>query len=487
MSSGQADFTLIAQNITCAYPISDIYAPTPRYLYYCVLFLTFVTIRYRWLSNIFLGAAVAYAASAAIHAFIILSRPPTIHESSQVSIPFIPALSNRTRSIEALVVDKTELAIQPDAVELDIDTITAVVVTAYLVGLPLQIWSRTIRSRIIIRYMILLWNLSMLAGTICALLSWPTTNLASPQFRFCFAGFLDPTSLSSSGWDPSDWVGSWNSTILNIFDNPATVWQGQTNNCFYPCFNTTQILRQSTSLKATVTTSTTKFAKLHNPSRSNNDRFGPLLYVAIIVFSVAQFFLYIVSALRLGSDNLRPALHEPHRLWKYRKEVWQHLKAGFWRSCLSLAMVCHWPHGWTIRCVGQPMHANTTPSPDLAASRSYENLYNLFRFVIDVLMLVTLIACFTLFPVVVLAFIGWIEWYIRNDGSTNESINQVGQWAPLVSVAVILFAGLFYQLQGRLASVEEIRLDIQSTERHLRTLTRNLAEHRSMAETQELR
>jgi hypothetical protein len=71
----QVAYTVIAQSTMCAYPISDIYAPTPRYLYYSLLFLTFATLRIRWLSNIFLTGAVAYAASAAMHAFIIVSNP----------------------------------------------------------------------------------------------------------------------------------------------------------------------------------------------------------------------------------------------------------------------------------------------------------------------------------------------------------------------------------------------------------------------------
>lgn len=179
-SNSSDELTLIAQSIICAYPISDIYAPAPRYLYYCLLFLTFATLRYRWLSHIFLGGAVAYAASAAIHAFIIVSKPSAMQDPSIVSIPNLtPNATSVFNTITSIVTEVTDLYIQPDAVELDIDAITAIVVTAYLVGLPLQVWSRTMRSSNIIRYMIFAWNLCMLTGTVCALISWPTTNLAS--------------------------------------------------------------------------------------------------------------------------------------------------------------------------------------------------------------------------------------------------------------------------------------------------------------------
>ncbi|KAF3040198.1 hypothetical protein E8E11_000749 [Didymella keratinophila] len=311
------DFTVIAEDIMCAYPISDIYAPTPRFLYYSLLFLTFATLRFRWLSNIFLTGAVAYAASAAIHAFIIVSSPPHMQQPGFVSLPYVPDTSNLTSSVLSLVTDMTGLYVQPDAVELDIDPITAVVVTAYLVGLPLQIWSRTMRSSVIIRYMILLWNQCMLAGTISALVAWPTTNLTAPQYRFCYAGYLDGQSQGSDGWKLQDWKGDWNSTIWNIFSNPDTVWQQLSNNCFYSCFNTSQVIRQSTSLKAVVTTPTTRFAKLHNAQHETDDEFKPLIYVAIIVFSAAQFFLYIVSVLRLGKGVMSGIITEPEFLRQF--------------------------------------------------------------------------------------------------------------------------------------------------------------------------
>ncbi|KAF3046328.1 hypothetical protein E8E12_001589 [Didymella heteroderae] len=284
---------VIAENIMCAYPISDIYAPTPRFLYYSLLFLTFATLRFRWLSNIFLTGAVAYAASAAIHAFIIVSSPPQVQRPSFVTLPFISNTSNLTQSV---------------------------------------------------------------------------------------------TSLQLS------------------------------NNCFYPCFNTSQVIRQSTSLKAVVTTPTTRFAKLHNAQHNTNDEFKPMIYVAIIVFSAAQFFLYIVSVFRLGSEAMRVPIHEPHRLWQNRTKVGQQL-----RSDILIATL---------------------------------------RLIIDLFAILTLLAGIIISPLLVVAFICWIEWYIRNDGSTNETINQVGQWSPLV----------------KLASTNEIRDEIWRTEMYLRQLKGQLEE-----------
>lgn len=476
-NGSQQDFIMVAQNVMCAYPISDIYAPTPRYLYYSLLLLTFATLRFRWLSNIFLTGAAAYAASAAIHAFIIVSKPPTVQLPDLVSLPYVSSRSNLTNSVVSMLTDVAGLFVQPDAVELDIDPITAVVVTAYLVGLPLQIWSRTMRSSIIIRYMILLWNLCMLAGTICALIAWPSTNLAAPQYRFCYAGFQDGDSLTSDGWDASYWRGTWNSTLWNIFDNPDTVWQELSNNCLYPCFNTSQVIRQSSNLKAVVTTGTTRFAKLHNAQRETDDEFKPLIYVAIIVFSAAQFFLYIVSTLRLGSEAMRMPIHEPQRLWRYRQNIWQQLKGDMARSWTAIRSMCLRPS--KFRHDPPSKSEDDQPSPSTIKSQQHSLIATL-RLIIDILALLTLLAGIAISPALVVAFICWIEWYIRNDGSTNETINQVGQWSPLVSVAVVLLAAMVYQLKEKLASKDELREEIRKSELHLRRLKSRLEEKQTI-------
>ncbi|KAH8730092.1 hypothetical protein GQ44DRAFT_607252 [Phaeosphaeriaceae sp. PMI808] len=469
----QTDFTLVAQTVMCAYPISDVYAPTPRYLYYCLLVLTFVTIRHRWFSNIFLGAAVAYAATAAIHSFILASNESVVQDAQNVSMPLILPTSNLTGVVKSLVTNTSILGIQPDAVELDIDPITAVVVSAYLVGLPLQVWSRTMRSSAIFRNMIILWNIFMGAGAICALVSWPKVNLNAPQYRFCFAGVLDPDTISNDGWDNKYWQGSFNSSIGNIFNTPGITWQSMSSNCYYPCFNTSQVIRQATSLKAVVTTPDTRFAKLHNPNRYGQDEFRPMVYFAIILFSSAQAFLYLVSILNLGSEALRTTINEPTKAWEKRDRVWEQLRSDASRSFANLKHLC------SLCIPARPRSQKLQKEDELSSSASdassppklvREDMFVVFRLVIDVIALITVIAGLTLFPVVIIAFICWIEWYIRNDGDPTETPGQVGQWTPLVSVAVILFATLLYQLQLRMASDDEVRWNMRDLEMKLREL-----------------
>jgi hypothetical protein len=470
LDTSQDGYTMVAQDVTCAYPISDIYASTPRILYYCLLVLVFATLRYPWLSQIFLTGAVAYAASAAIHAFIIVSTPSKIQPPALVSIPLVSPFSNMTTAITSVVTNATALIVQPDAVELDIDSITAVVVTAYLVGLPLQTWSRTMRSKMIIRYMLLFWNLFMFAGTICALVAWPTTNLTAPQYRFCCNGFMDPESHTSEGWNSSYWQGTWNATISNIFNNPNTVWQNLADNCFYPCFNTSQTIRQSSSLRAVVRTPSTKFAKLHNDNHNTDDEFRPLIYAAITAFSVAQFGLYLVSVLRLESEAMRKPIHEPQHLWRERGKVWRQLSNDILQSWTTVKAVCRWPM--------KHKHSGAEASYSKVSSPRLE-ITTILRLVFDIFALLTLLAGVVISPPLVIAFICWIEWYIRNDGATNETIRQVGQWSPLVAVAVILVAAVVYQGRGWLASRTEVLDEIHETELHLRKLRGQLEEKNS--------
>ncbi|KAL5411697.1 hypothetical protein PMIN06_003711 [Paraphaeosphaeria minitans] len=460
-------FTLVAQDVMCAYPISDIYAPASRYLFYVLVVLTFCSIRIRWLSHVFFGAVVAYAACAAINGFIIISNQPYIQDPQNVTIPYMSSTSNWTtgpNAVNALVTNTTTVTVQPDAVELDIDPITAIVVTACLVGLPLQIWSRTMRSSLIIRYMILLWNITMLAASVCALLAWSSTNLAAPQYRFCFAGVLDPDAQLSDGWDPKYWQGSWNATIAGIFEHPQTTWQELSNNCFYPCWNTSQVIRQRTALKSVVSTPHTKFAKLHNPARhQGDDLLALLIYIAVWGFSLAQIFLYLVSVLRLGSRELRATIHEPHHLWRKKGLVWRQLKADGGRAWVTLRGIARMP----LRIRREVRGGEEWPT--------LHDLVPVLRLLIDINSLIVLVAVFLLSPCIVVAFICWIEWYIRNDGSANESISQVGQWAPLVSVAVVLLASTVYHvLKGPLANAHEIRTEIEEKEASLLQLREKL-------------
>ena len=210
---------------------------------------------------------------------------------------------------------------------------------------------------------------------------------------------------------------------------------------------------------AVVSTRETRFAKLHQPGRSDGDGFAGLIYVALWVFAGAQIFLYVVSVARLGSGELRDTIHEPHHLWRKRGRVWRTLATDARRSWRTIRGLCRLP----LHVSRRVRRGEERPCA--------RDLLPVLRLVIDVVALVVLVSVFLLSPCIVVAFICWIEWYIRNDGSANESINQVGQWAPLVSVGVVLLASTVYHLMGDyLASSREIRAKIEHHEAEVKKL-----------------
>ena len=103
----------VAQEVTCAYPISDLYASSPRYLYYALLVASFIFRGHSWLANVFLGAAATYAGTAAIEAFILSSYGSTLPPAQTISIPYISNASvagNQTlESLTNLVTDLNQV------------------------------------------------------------------------------------------------------------------------------------------------------------------------------------------------------------------------------------------------------------------------------------------------------------------------------------------------------------------------------------------
>lgn len=194
-----------------------------------------------------------------------------------------------------------------------------------------------VKSSRIMQYMVLIWNAILFAAAICALVTWPNTNTGPEQFRFCYAPFPDDESTQSDGWNSGVWTGSWNATVQNISGSPGTVWQGLSSNCFYPCFNTSQVLRRSHSLKATIMDSGTSVAKLHDPGHYNDDAFGSLIYGLVFLFTAAQVILYLAPVLHLCSSAI--PVYEPSNLSRRRKPIWRHFKES-WNANTALCSRC---------------------------------------------------------------------------------------------------------------------------------------------------
>ena len=118
------------------------------------------------------------------------------------------------------------------------------------------------------------------------------------------------------------------------------------------------------------------------------------------------------------------------------------------RSWTYLRALCRWPKK-------NKQRPGAGPLPHASSGPSRRSLTVTPRLIIDILALLILLAGIVISPPLVVVFMCWIEWYIRNDGSTNEAIIQVGQWPPLVSVVVVLLAAVVCQLKGKLASKKD--------------------------------
>jgi len=97
----------------------------------------------------------------------------------------------------------------------------------------------------------------------------------------------------------------------------------------------------------------------------------------------------------------------------------------------------------------------------------------------DLLTLTVLIAVMVFGPLVIIAFVIWIETYIHSDGKPREGVEAVGQWAFIVQIGILLLAVLIIRLRHRIASEDEIRRDIERARIHVAHLER-IAERKRM-------
>lgn len=460
MALNQSDPLFIAQQVVCAYPISDVYGQVPRYTYYALLVLIFVANWRTWLGDVFLGAAATYAGIAAIQAFILASYKQLVPAAEDVSIPFVSSSTTDSTltSIFGLVTNSNFVTLQPDVLELDLDAITAIVVTGYLVGLPLQCWSQAARQTRALHVLILLWNIIMLAGSICALASWSTLNVAPPQYRFCYPELLDYDHQSNDGWPSKVWLGNWNSTIWNIFQN-VDVWQELPDNCVYSCFNTSQILRRPSSVIARVFTPDDSHTDLHSVWSWEQDYFLPLIYSMLVVFTAA--YLFLLATARLHTKTRVP-IYEPSLLWTKRKILYRQFADDF---------KSHYHHFTTlVRHPKTSLHSWRSSSSQ--SKRSI--IFKPFVLWLELTSLIVLIASMIISPLVIVGFIVWIEWFLRHDDPPEETASQISQWSPPVAVGLVLVSAIIMKFKFRMASRTEVEREIQKKQLELEKLEKVL-------------
>lgn len=465
----------VAQEALCFYPISTIYDSCPRYLFYALLLASCLTRWTGWLANVFLGAAATYAGSAAIEAFILVASPPEKQAPSPVTIPYVSNNTTLWDSFPELVTDAHQVMVQPAAFELDGDAVLAIVVTGYLVFLPLQCWSRVLTNDRARNVLFCLWNILMLAGAICALVYAAGDANTPIQYMFCYPDIPPFNQTTSDGWHSSWRTSTWNNSVWDTFSNVSR-WGELGDICYNPCFNSSQILRQPDSLEAWVASSGSELA---HPNRFW-DRFiysKWYIYGLIILCVVLNFILLTFKWLPYQSriPSARIVV-----IWKERKAIWRSIKDEL-RTSLSTSS--------EELAVRKETYASTQPMPSRWHRIRPFFTVRVFkaglRVVADLTILFGLLFSMIISPLTIIAFVVWIEWWISNDGPSQENPQQVGQWSYLVSIGLLFLSAAILTLKYRLASRSELENEIVKTRQHLAKLE-HLRDARLQSETDAL-
>ncbi|KAJ6188032.1 hypothetical protein N7519_002940 [Penicillium mononematosum] len=411
----------IAQETLCFYPISTIYNSCPRYLFYALLLATCVTRWTGWVMNVFLGTAAAYAGTAAIQAFIMVSSHQPPQDPGPVAIPYLPANSSLRNDFPSLVTETDHVMISPASLELDSDAVLAIVITGYLVFLPLQCWSRILthdRARNLLFY---LWHALMLAGSICALVYATRIPKTPPQYMFCFPDLPPFNDTSNDGWQASWRTSTWNNSVWDTFLN-ISLWNQLGDICFNPCFNSTQILRKPDSLH----------------SATSEGDFG--------VATSHSFWRKIVV------------------IWKERKTIWKSFKD---EVCGATRLLSN--PGDNGEEAG-PTNEKTPVWRRMRHILSRRFLRSFLHVLVDAAILFGILFSMIVSPFTIVAFVVWIEIQISNDGPSEETPSQVGQWAYPTSLALLVISAAILKLKYRLASSVELEREISALKQHLEDL-----------------
>ncbi|KAJ5188959.1 hypothetical protein N7491_005281 [Penicillium cf. griseofulvum] len=465
----------IAQETLCFYPISTIYNSCPRYLFYALMLATCVTRWTGWVMNVFLGTAATYAGTAAIHAFIMVSSHQTPQDPGPVAIPYLPANSSLRKDFPYLVTETDHVMVSPASLELDSDAVLAIVVTGYLVFLPLQCWSRILthdRARNLLFY---LWHALMLAGSICALVYGARVPKTSRQYTFCFPNLAPFDDTSNDGWQASWRTSTWNESVWDTFSNISR-WNQLGDICFNPCFNSTQILRQSGSLHSAIADGHFKFGTSH-------DFWGKVLYSQRYIYSLIILCL-ILNCLLLTYRFLPYRSRIPSAqivvIWKERKSMWKSFKD-------EVSDATKLPNN--LDCDEEDprlIHKYTAFRRRMRHMLSRQFLRSFLHVMVDAAILFGLLFSMIVSPFTIIAFVIWIEIQIYNDGPSGESPNQVGQWAYLTSLALLVISAAILKLKYRLASSVELAREISAMKQHLEDLEK-MKDARSGSDSIELR
>ncbi|KAH8748166.1 hypothetical protein F5883DRAFT_697671 [Diaporthe sp. PMI_573] len=405
--------------IQCSYPISGSYGLTPRYAYYFLILFAMWQRRTNWLAEAAMASIMVYSGSAAIHAVVLAATRERMVPRSLLEFYGAVRVEGVSPTGEAWTWDYDQnqwvnsspldnslwLPVLPMAWDSDADATLAIVGTAFLVLLPMQIWSTTLRTTRV-KKIVWLWGTLLLMGMICALIAEQYVNFwYIGQLRFCPHGAHDTLPLMNDGaqilggeWNDDEY--RWNRTVQRQF-----IYQNSTealsNICIYPCFESSWPLRDATEIMVDKGSYITIF---------DSDTFFALLLVCFA----------LVTSTGLSS--------------------------------LTIAILTSLPEEWTLHGLRPHSHQDALKLKLIPQQiRWIRNIWNdhslpwtsrTMQIVLSSYFLIIYVYTFCVSPAVVLFFIGFMEWIIWGSDPGGESFHHVGQWSTIVALGLVFTAAV---------------------------------------------
>ena len=397
------------QWIECSYPISANYERTPRYIFYALALFTVLMRKSAWIGTAALGSVMAYSATAAVHAIILVALRTKLVTADLLDYMVVLAEGNTIYGSDDGTANELWLPVLPMAWDNDGDPVLAIVGTAFLILLPMAAWSSTF-NRSKAQAVIFLWSGLLLIGTICALINAAYVDLwAFPQLRFCPLDMNDSLPLTNSGsniagadWFMRDDPYYWNATVQEIFQNDSLFITGRPNTCLYPCFATQWPLREPTEI----------VALSGNTGAVGDSQIGWDLFFAVYAVVSASGFSGL-TVLAIGvAGRLPKGISSRTREWL----VWVTIHFG---SLLNFSKRI---------TKASRLDRVLTKKRMLAFWHCYVHVVQFYvRFIS---------------PLGLLFFVAWAEWYMWTNDPQGETFRHVGQWGSLVAALLVAFGAL---------------------------------------------
>jgi hypothetical protein len=342
---------------------------------------------------------MVYSATAAVHSLVLAAIRKSLYPDAMINNYEVVLVQGQSASGRYgdywTDHDPVWVPVLPMAADNDADPVLAIVGTAFLLLLPMQIWSRTLRTATTQRRRVVLaWALLLFAGLIAALINVAySLGFIFPQLRFCPMDREDPLPLTSPGVDDGvqDWDYMdryrWNRTVADHFVHGNRSGPVSTA-CFYPCFARSSPLRDR--------------ADIYVVEWGYGEIIDTSIGIGVVVAAYVMVSLFTACSLTVA----------------------------------SLANIACIPRNWRTLNVKSSTEniRGTWFAPALSSSgRAWRVSLRLWIFYNLV------VARWLSFPII-LAFVCHIEWLILTADPGAESFNLIGQWGVLAGALLVLLA-----------------------------------------------